>query len=96
MYLVKLVSRSQARWSGSNNGNFLASSELWWIGLDPSLVKCIVDDGALNVLDGDWRLVDAEDAGSLTGSGTDPASELREVVGLGQLVERLLPVIVEH
>ena len=62
-----MVSRSQARRSGSNNGNLLASSELWWVGLDPSLVKCVVDDGALDVLDGDGRLVDAEDTGALAG-----------------------------
>ena len=96
MYLVKLVSRSQARRSGSNNGNLLASSELWWIGLDPSLVKCVVDDGALDVLDGDGRLVDAEDTGALAGGGAHSPSELGEVVGLGQLVQRLPPVAVEH
>ena len=81
-YLVKLVSSSQARRSGAHNGNLLASSELGRIGFDPSLVKCVVDDGALDVLDGDRGLVDAEDAGSLAGGGAHTTSELGEVVCL--------------
>ena len=84
-YLVKLVSSSQARWSRSNNSDLLASSELWWMSFDPSLVECIVYDAALNVLDGDGRLVDPEDAGALTGGGAHAASELGEVVGRGEV-----------
>ena len=54
-----------------------------------------VDDGALVVLDGDGRLDDAEHAGAFAGSGADAAGELREVVGLVQALERLLPAAAE-
>ena len=84
-----MVSSGQARGSGSNDGNLLASSKLGRVGFDPSLVKRVVNDGALDVLDGDGRLIDAQDTGALAGGGADTPSELGEVVGLSQLVERL-------
>ncbi len=57
---------------------------------DPSLFEAIVDDGALNVLDGDGRLVDAEHARSLTRSRTDAAGELGEIVRLNKNDEHLI------
>ena len=94
--LVQLVRGSQAGWAGPDNGHTFARAFLWRIRLHPSLLPGVVDDGALDVLDGHGGLVDAEDTGALTGGWTDPARELWEVVGLGQLVESLLPVAVEH
>jgi len=44
-----------------------------WTCLDPALLEGIVNDGALDVLDGDRRGVDAQHAGALTGRGTHPA-----------------------
>ena len=61
------------------------------LGHDPAFLEALVDDGALDALDGDRRLVDAEDARALAGSGTDAAGELREVVGLVQPFEGLFP-----
>jgi len=52
------------------------------LALDPSHGECLVDDGTLDVLDGDRRLVDAEDAGTLARSRTHASSKLREIVGL--------------
>jgi len=34
-----------------------------------------------NLLDGDRRLVDAEDAGRFAGCGADASGELREIIG---------------
>jgi len=55
----------------------------------------VVDDGALDVLDGDWLGVDAEDTRALAGSGAHTAGELGEAVGLQQLEQGLLPVSLE-
>ena len=60
-------------------------------GDDPAFLPAAVDDGALDVLDRDRRLDDAEHAGAFAGRGTDPAGELGEVVGLVQAVEGLAP-----
>ncbi|GAA3238323.1 hypothetical protein GCM10020256_58550 [Streptomyces thermocoprophilus] len=48
---------------------------------DPAGLPRLVDDGHLDVLDGDRRLVDAEDARRLAGCRAEAAGELGEVVG---------------
>ena len=45
----------------------------------------------LDVLDGDGRGVDAEDAGAFAGGRADAAGEFGEVIGLVQAVEGFLP-----
>ncbi len=70
-----------------------SASLRWRLWSDPSLFEAVVDDGALNVLDGDWRLVDAEHARSLARSGTDAAGELGEIVRLSKNNKYLKVVI---
>src|SRR5262249_41677970 len=53
--------------------------------------ESLIDDGALDRLDGHRRLVDAEYARTFARRRTDAAGELREVVGLMQAIERLTP-----
>ena len=61
------------------------------LGLDPAFVEGAIDDGLLDVLDGDRRLVDAEHAGRLARRGTDAAGELREIVGGVQRADGFAP-----
>ena len=58
---------------------------------DPALGKAAVDDRVLDVLDGHRRVVDAQRARALARRGANPPGELREIIGLEQPVQRLLP-----
>ncbi len=49
---------------------------------------------ALDELDGDRRLIDAQDAGGFARRGADAAGELRKVVGGVQAADRALPAVV--
>jgi hypothetical protein len=64
------------------------------LGMNPALVPGALDDAALDELDGDGRLIDAEHAGGLARRGTDAAGELREVVGGVQAADRGFPAAV--
>ncbi|TFA98676.1 hypothetical protein CCMA1212_009587 [Trichoderma ghanense] len=93
---VELVSTGQTGGTGPDNGNLLASADLGDLRHHPTHLETTVDDGALNRLDTDRVAVDAQDASSLAGGGADTASELGEVVGHEQTVERVLPLVLEH
>src|SRR5262249_42165952 len=61
---------------------------------DPALVPGAVDDRDLDLLDRDRvALADLQHARRLAGRGAEPAGELREVVGRGQLGGRLAPAV---
>ena len=55
-----------------------------------------VDDGVLDVLDGNGAVDEARDAAALAGGGTHAAGELGEVVGFVQALNRILPLAVVH
>ena len=59
------------------------------LGTDLAFLEGAVDDGLLDLLDGDRRLVDAQHARGFAGRGTDAAGEFREIVGGVQLRGRL-------
>ncbi len=71
---------------------FLPGARQRRLGNDPALGEAAVDDRALDALDGDRRLADAEHARSLARRRTDAAGELGEVVGLVQPRQRLAPL----
>ena len=62
------------------------------LGDDPPLLEALVDDRALDALDRDRRLADAEHARALARRRADPPGELGEVVGLVQARQRLAPL----
>ena len=53
--------------------------------------RYLVNDGALHSLDGDRGLIDPQHTTALARGRAHPACELREVVGLQQAVQGLLP-----
>src|SRR5690606_37581318 len=88
---VELRGGGETGGAGADDGDLLAGADGGRLGDDPALLPTLVDDGGLNVLDGDRRGVDAEHAGTLAGRGAHAAGELGEIVGLVQAVERLVP-----
>ena len=62
---VELVSCSQTRRTRPDDGHLLSRPDLGRVGFDPTILESSVHDGTLDVLDGDRRLVDAENASSL-------------------------------
>jgi hypothetical protein len=49
--------------------------------VNPALFPAALDNGALDELDGNGRLIDTQNAGSLARRGADAPRELRKVVG---------------
>ena len=59
---AKLLRGGEAGGAAADDGDALAGGLLGRLGVNPALVPCAFDDGALDELDGDGRLIDAEHA----------------------------------
>mmetsp|Transcript_6971 Transcript_6971/g.13275 ORF Transcript_6971/g.13275 Transcript_6971/m.13275 type:complete len:404 (+) Transcript_6971:787-1998(+) len=94
--LVKLVSGCETCGSGAHHSDALSSARGRDSRLDPALLESGVDDGVLDVLDGDRVFGDAKHTSTLARRWAHSPSELGEVVGLGEAVVGLLPSVVEH
>src|SRR5262249_22045219 len=79
---VELLRCRQARRTGADDRHLLAGALGRRLGHDPAFLEALVDDGALDALDGDRLLVDAEDAGALARRRTHTTGELGKVVCL--------------
>src|SRR5205807_2463099 len=88
---VELSGTGQARGAGADDGHFLARALGRRFGDHPTFFEALINNGAFDALDGDRRLIDAEDAGTLAWRRTHAACKLREVIGLVQAVERFAP-----
>ena len=71
----------------------LVLGDVW---LDPALLPALVDDGALDRLDGNRVVVEVQRAGRLAGGRADTARELGKVVGRVQHLQGILPVALVH
>jgi hypothetical protein len=91
----QLVGGSKTGRSTSDDGDALAGSALGRVGDHPPHLETLVDHRALDGLDANWRLVDAEDARPFARGRTDSSSKLGEVVGEKESVERVSPLVVE-
>ena len=89
--LVELGGGGKPGGAGADDGDLLAGAHRRRLGHDPAFLEALIDDGALDGLDRDRRLVDAEDARAFARRRADAAGELGEVVGLVQPFERFLP-----
>src|SRR5690606_35125485 len=88
----QLLGGGQAGRAGADDGDGLAGQPLGDLRGDVTGLPRLVDDGDLDVLDGDRRLVDAEHARRLAGGRAQPPGELREVVRRVQAIARRRPV----
>ena len=93
--LIELVGAGETGGTGSDHGDFLAGAGFGNAGRDPAFFPALVDDGAFVVLDRHGGFDHAENTGSLTRRGADPAGELGEVVRLVETIERLAPAAAE-
>ena len=89
--VVELRGGGETGGAGADDGDLLARALGRRAGNDPAVVPALVDDRDFDVLDRDGRLVHAEYAGAFARGGADAASELREVIGLVEAFERLMP-----
>src|SRR5690606_18953720 len=89
----ELLGGGEAGRAGADDGDLLAGAHGGRLRADPALLPSPVDDGDLDVLDGDGGLVDAEHARRLARGGAEPPGELGEVVGGVQALNRLAPVV---
>ena len=78
---AQLLRGGQARGTAADDGDALAGVVLGRLGMNPAFVPGALDDGALDELDGNRRLIDAEHAGGFARRGADAAGELRKIVG---------------
>src|ERR1051326_834324 len=91
----ELLRCGKTRGSGSDHGYALSGPLLRRLGFDPTFAERVIDDALFNLLDGDRRLVDPENAGRLTWRGADASGELGEIVGRVQDADCFLPAVVE-
>ena len=89
--VVELRGGGETGGTGADDGDLLAGALGRRAGDDPAIVPTLVDDRDLDVLNRDGRLVHAEHARSFARGGADAAGEFREVVGLVEAFERLMP-----
>mmetsp|Transcript_5396 Transcript_5396/g.10835 ORF Transcript_5396/g.10835 Transcript_5396/m.10835 type:complete len:492 (+) Transcript_5396:824-2299(+) len=94
-HLVELIGSSKASWPGANDGDGRARALAHDARLHPPFLEAAVDDGVLDVLDRHGRGHKAGHARALTGRWAHAASELGEVVGRQQPVQRRLPLLLE-
>ena len=89
--LVQLRGGAKSRRAGADDGDLFAGALLRRFGHDPAVLPAVVGDGALDVFDGDRRIVDAEHARTFARRRTDAAGEIGEIIRLVQPFERFLP-----
>ncbi len=92
----QLLRRRQAGRARADHGHGLAGLVPGQLRMHPALGPRLVDDGVLDRLDADRRLIDAQRAGRLARCRTDAARELGEIVGRMQHLDRRLPVLAVH
>src|SRR5690606_29387426 len=81
----------QSSWTGTDHGDLLAGSLLRRLRFDPALFKCLVDYGALDVLDRHRRFIDAENTRSFAWRRADSSGKFREIIRLEQSFQRIVP-----
>ena len=88
----QLLRRGHTGRPGPDHGDTLAGLVRRDLRLDPALFPGLLDDRQLDVLDRDRRVVDVQRTGGLARGRADPPSELGEVVGRVQDIDRRPPV----
>lgn len=93
--LVELIGSSQPSRPRTNDGYPLSRTDRGWSRDHPTHLKATVNDRTFDTLDTNWIFVDSKDTGAFARSRADTARELGEVVGLNQLVQSVLPLVLE-
>ncbi|MDB6037482.1 MAG: hypothetical protein JWM99_1323, partial [Verrucomicrobiales bacterium] len=77
--------------AGADHGDFFAGANFGDFRDDPAFLKAPVDDGALDIFNGDRRGIDAQNAGAFAGGRANAAGEIGEVIRLVQPIKGLMP-----
>ena len=91
---VELLRGGESGGTGADDGDFLASAGGGRFGADPGFFPAAVGDGLFDAFDGDWVVVDTEDAGGLARRGADASGDFGEVIGGVELAQGVLPAAV--
>jgi hypothetical protein len=89
--LVELGRAAQTRRAGTDHGDLLAGAHQRRLRLHPVVGEGVLDDRQLDVLDRDRLLVDPQHARFLAGGRADAPGEFREVVGLEEHLQGVVP-----
>ena len=89
----ELLGAGETGWAGTDHGNGLVGQTLRRQRLDVVKAPCLIDDGAFVVLNHRGRLMDAKHAGGFAQCRADATGHFGEVVGFGQTVVRVLPLL---
>ena len=89
----ELLSGRQTRGSGADHGNRLAGLNRRSLGYHPALLEGVVDDGDLDLLDGDGVLVDTQDTCAFARRRAKATGELGEVVGGVKAIDGCPPLV---
>src|SRR5438067_4142301 len=79
---IQLSRTGEARWTRADDSYLLTRSDFGRLRTHPALPEGMRNQAELDLLDGDWIVVDAQDARGFAGSRTNPTCKLREIVGL--------------
>ncbi len=93
---AKLLRGGQSSGAGAYDCYLFPGEMLRRLGTNPAFFESALDDAFLNLLDGDRRLIDAQNAGRFARRGTDSSSELRKIIGGMQLPDGILPAPAIH
>ena len=91
--LIELGGDRQPRRAGAHDGHRAAGAAVGRVWHHPALGEGALDDGQLDLLDGDRVVVDRQHARRLARRRADQAGELGEVVGGVQLLDRVAPLV---
>jgi hypothetical protein len=91
--LVQLIGSGETCGTRTDDGDGLARTPLRRSRNHPAHLEATIDDGALDRLNTNGVLVNAENTSTLTRRRADTTSELGEVVGHEETVEGILPLV---
>ena len=77
---VQLCCSGKPAGSGADDRNRLSGSLLRRFRLNPTFFKAAIDDGSVNVFDGDGGIINAKNAGAFAGRRTNAAGKFWEIV----------------
>ncbi len=92
----ELLRAGHARRARTHDSDLFAGLVCGDLRRNPAVLPGLVDDGALNGLDGDGFILQVERTGFLAGRRADPAGELGEVIGRVQYADRAPPLAFPH
>jgi hypothetical protein len=90
---IELCRRCKSRRAGAHHGYFFSASDTRFPRFDQASFECNFYNVFFNFFDGNRGLIDPQYTGTFTGSRTNPAGELREIICCRKNFISLFPVL---